>query len=284
MTTKRIALFALLLASAAALLAACAAPSTTTSTTPIAPTATPAARPVVLVHGAWMDASAWDRVAANLRARGLSVTAVNLPGHGTDTTPPETLSLAGYADAVLAALPKDQAVTLVGHSMAGMVISLVAERAPERVGNLVYVAAYLPRSGDSLYTLSQQDTDSRVGRYWTQADPKTYSPASIKPEGIVDVFCADCSADDQRRLVQTHKAEAVPPLGTPVTLTAERSGRVPRVYVHTLRDNAVSHSLQKRMLEQAGGAQTVVTLDSGHSPMLSRPRELAAVIAQAAQK
>lgn len=257
---------------AGAWLAGCAAP---------APSA--AALPVVLVHGAWMGASSWDRVAADLRARGLSVKAVELPGHGADPTPPDRLTLAGYVDAVLAALPADGRAVLVGHSMAGMVISAAAERAPERIARLVYVAAYLPQNGQSLYQLSAGDADSQVGKYWTQADPKTYSPATIRADGIAEVFCADCSAADQRALVATHRAEAVPPLGTPVALSAGRFGSVPRVYVHTLKDRAVSYGLQQRMLAAAGGAARVVTLDSGHLPMLTQPRAVADAIADAAR-
>lgn len=242
--------------------------------------ATPAARtPIVLVHGAWMGAASWDRVAAELRRQGHAVTAVELPGHGRDPTPPEKLTLAGYVDAVVAALPAGQPALLVGHSMAGMVISAAAERVPERIAQLVYVAAYLPRSGQSLYAISQTDGDSRVGRYWTQADPKAYSPATLRREGIVEVFCADCSAEDQRQLVEQHRAEAVPPLGTPVTLTEARFGRVPRAYVHTRRDNAVSYTLQKAMLQAAGGAQRVFELDTSHSPMLVQPKALADILA-----
>lgn len=255
----------LLTLGAAAALAACAS--------------TPPRSPVVLVHGAWMGAWAWDAVAADLRARGHAVTVVELPGHGNDPTPPEKLSLGGYVDAVVAALPADRPAVLVGHSMAGIVISAVAERVPQRIAQLVYVAAYLPRNGESLYGLSQLDKDSRVGRYWTQADPKAYSPATVRRDGIVEVFCADCSTADQQKLIDRHRPEAVPPLGTPVTLTPANFGRVPRAYVHTTRDNAVSYALQKSMLEAAGGARRVVTLDTSHSPMLSQPRQLADALA-----
>lgn len=239
--------------------------------------------PVVLVHGAWMGASAWDKVAAELRGRGLRVTAVELPGHGRDATPAEKLSMAGYIDAVAAALPADGRAVLVGHSMAGMVISGVAEKVPERIATLVYVAAYLPRDGQSLYQLSQGDADSQVPRWWRQADPKAYSPAWIDAAGIVDVFCADCSPADQRFLLDSHRPEAVPPLGTPVRLTAGRFGSVPRVVVHTLQDRAVSVGLQRRMLAEAGPAARVVELDTSHAPMLTQPKALADAIADAAR-
>lgn len=240
--------------------------------------------PVVLVHGAWSDASAWNRVAADLRARGHTVTAVNLPGHGPDDTPARDLSLKGYVEAVTRALPAQGQAVLVGHSMAGMVISQVAENAPERVARLVYVAAYLPGNGDSLYKLAMADKGSRVGQYWRQDDPKTYTPARIAREGIVEVFCADCSATDQQALVARHKAEAVPPLGTPVQLSRERFGRVARTYVHTRDDAAVSYGHQQAMLAAAGGASQVVTLGTSHMPMLTQPRALADAIAAAATR
>ncbi len=267
---QRRTLLALGAATITSLLAGCA------STRPSPPV-------VVLVHGAWMGASAWDRVAAELRAQGFEVVAVELPGHGRDTTPPERLSLAGYVDAVLATIPPGRKAVLVGHSMAGMVISAAAEKAPEQVQRLVYVAAYLPRNGESLYQLSMTDADSHVGKYWMQADPKAYSPASIRSDGIAEVFCADCSEGDKALLVKTHRAEAVPPLGTPVNLTAARFGRVPRTYIHTTRDNAVSYRLQQTMVANAGGAPQVFTLDTSHAPMLSQPKALAALIAKAAQ-
>lgn len=249
-----------------------------------ASSANPVGRPVILVHGAWMGASSWDRVAAQLRQEGLTVTAVELPGHGADTTVPSQLSLQGYVQAVAAALPANGQATVVGHSMAGMVISALAQAQPAKVANLVYVAAYLPQNGDSLYKLSMTDKESRVGKYWSQSDPKAYSPASIRKEGIAEVFCHDCSETDKQWLVDTHKAEAVPPLATPVTLSTERFGSVPRLYVHTRQDNAVSYTLQQAMLSAAGGAQTVVTLDTSHAPMLTQPEALARIIGQAARQ
>lgn len=242
-----------------------------------------ASTPIVLVHGAWMGAAAWDKVAADLRSRGHQVTAVELPGHGRDATPAEALSLAGYVDAVGAALPAEGRVLLVGHSMAGMVISGVAEKLPERIACLVYVAAYLPQDGQSLYQLSQGDADSLVPRWWRQADPQAYSPAWIDKDGIVEVFCADGSAADRQFLIDTHKPEALPPLATPVQLTPARFGSVPRVVVHTLQDRAVSLALQRRMLADAGGAARVVEIDSAHAPMLTQPRALADAIADAAR-
>lgn len=223
-----------------------------------------------------MDASAWDAVIPLLQAKEYEVTAVNLPGHGADNTPYEQIQLQTYVDAVQNAIG-GQSVILVGHSMAGMVISQLAEAIPDQISRLVYVAAYLPQNGQSLYALSQQDTHSQVGRYWRQDDPQHYSPAYIAPEGIREVFADDCSDAIVQRLIDHHKPDALAPLATPVSLTVERFGSVPKTYIHTLQDKAVSYYLQKRMVEQTP-VNAVYTLDSSHSPFFSHPAELAGLI------
>lgn len=243
----------------------------------------PTIETLVLVHGAWMGGWAWDAVAADLRARGHSVLAPDLPGHGDDPTPPQALSLEAYVQAVCNALPAGRRSLLVGHSMGGIVVSQVAERVPERIAKLVYVAAYLPRDGESLYQLSMGDADSHVPQYWQQDDPAAYSPASIRPEGLAEVFCADAPPAAQALLAERHRPEAIPPLGTPVKLTAERFGALPKLFVHTRHDRAVSYRLQQAMVANAGTGVQTTTLDSSHSPMLSQPQALAALIAGAAR-
>lgn len=226
----------------------------------------------VLVHGAWMGEFAWRKVTPLLAAQGHKVITLDLPAHGNDATPAEEASLDGYVQAVIDAIGP-QEVILVGHSMGGMVISAVAEAIPAQIRQLVYVCAYLPRSGDSLYALSQEDSSSKVGGYWHQDNPAHYSPATIRSEGIVVVFGADCDAADQQLLVERHRAEPVPPLATPVTLSEDNFGRVPRAYVHTAQDLCVSPVLQKLMLSRVAVAQQA-ELPTSHSPFFAAPAAL----------
>jgi pimeloyl-ACP methyl ester carboxylesterase len=243
-----------------------------------APVRAQAPRPAfVLVHGAWMGAAAWAATATQLRAAGHEVLAPDLPAHGADPAPPEGMTLARYVEAVVAALGDRRGVVLVGHSFGGVVVSAVAEAVPERVARLVYVAGYVPRSGESAYTLSQRDPESLVGRFWRQADPAAYSPASIAAEGIVETFCADCPPDLAAELVRTHRAEPVPPLGTPVSLTPARFGAIPKGYVLTTADRTITPALQRAMVAAAGITE-VVELTTSHTPMLAAPDRLAAAL------
>ncbi len=119
---------------------------------------------IVLVHGAWMGAWAWDDVKSDLEARGATVVAVELPGHGSDMTPLASISLRGYIDTVEAAIdaaPKP--VMLVGHSLGGIVVTQAADERAADLDRLVYVTAFVPKDGDSLLSLSMQDPDSELG-------------------------------------------------------------------------------------------------------------------------
>jgi pimeloyl-ACP methyl ester carboxylesterase len=231
----------------------------------------------VLVHGSWMGQYAWSEIKPRLERAGQTVITLDLPGHGDDPTPAGKLSLEGYKQAVIAAIGTRKDVVLVGHSFGGVVISSVAEAIPGQLAKLVFVAGYLPRSGESAYSLSGEDKGSLVGQFWTQADPQNYSPASIKADGIVNVFCADCPDQYKKLLVSKHRPEAVPPIGTPVALTDKNYGSVPRYYIETLKDNTISHDLQTLMLSRVSVAKRW-QLDTSHSPFFSQPDKLTQIL------
>jgi len=90
----------------------------------------------VLVHGAWQAPYVWDAVRTDLENKGNKVIVVQLPGHGTDRTPPQNLSLEIYSNKVIETIAGvDGKVILVGHSMGGMVITQVAEKIPLKIRN-----------------------------------------------------------------------------------------------------------------------------------------------------
>lgn len=230
---------------------------------------------IVLVHGAWFDASGWDKVTPLLKAKGREVIAVNLPGHGTDTMSFATITLQSYVDAVKNAIGDRKNVILVGHSMGGIVISQVAEEIPGQIKELIYLAAYLPKNGESLLSLAKQDADSHIGKY-LQVDPKT-GTATIAKDGIIDVFAADAPPQLDESILNSFKAEPLAPLATPVTLTDEKFGSVKKIYIHTANDHAVSFLFQQTMVKN-GRISKEYTLNSSHTPFISMPDKLAAIL------
>ena len=113
------------------------------------------AKTIVLVHGAWSDASSWDAVTPLLKAGGDEVINVNFAGHGKDSTSFAGITFKTYVDQVKAAIGSRTNVILVGHSFAGLVISQVAEEIPAQVKELIFLAAALPHNGDSLLSLAK---------------------------------------------------------------------------------------------------------------------------------
>jgi pimeloyl-ACP methyl ester carboxylesterase len=237
---------------------------------------------VVLVHGSWQGAFAWAPVKTSLEQKGYTVVNVELPAHGDDQTPAAGLTLLSYRDKVAAAINAQKAsqVILVGHSLGGMVISAVAEQMPAKVSKLVYVAGFLPQNQQSALDLAQQDAQSLLG------PALSFSPdnslALVNQSQIVNIFCQDGTAAVQQQVLAKYRPEPASPVAEKLALTAANFGRVPKYYVRTLQDHAVSPGLQDIML-RATPVQREYRIDSGHTPHLTRPDELSTLLAEIIQ-
>lgn len=230
----------------------------------------------VFVHGSWMNATCWTPVRSLLEAQGFQTVSVELPGHGADATSLSELTFASYTDAVLSALTSPS--VLVGHSMAGTVISQVAEYAPEQVHALVYVAAYLLQSGQTLNDLAQSDADSGVGPAMRPAPD--WSTLDLDESSRAPLFFHDVDPAVAGPFLAQWRPEPVAPLGNPLELGKAYSD-VSRWYVRTEMDRVVSPSLQSRML--AATPCEVRSLPTGHLPMLVQPKALAAILLEVAE-
>jgi len=230
---------------------------------------------IILVHGAWADASSWDAVVPLLKAQGHEVIAVNLAGHGKDNTPVTDITFQTYVDQVKAAIGDRTNVVLVGHSFAGLVISQVAEEIPSQIKELIYLAAALPHDGDSLLGLAKSDAGSHIGKYLTV--DKEHGVAIIARDGAADIFAADAPQQVQDYIAANIKPEPLTPLATPVHLTEKNFGSVKKVYIHTANDHAISYPAQQYMVSHSK-VDKVYTLQSSHTPFISMPDKLAAIL------
>ena len=227
----------------------------------------------VLVHGAWHGGWAWEKLSPLLEAAGHGVVAPDLPGHGDDRTPPGEVTLESYAERVVGVLDSMEGpAVLVGHSMGGIAISEAAERRPEKVGTLVYLCAYLLPDGVPMSHVAQQDTGSVVTQS-LRIDEKR-GVAALPASAARRAWYGDCSEEDAARAVARLGDEPVAPWGEPVSVSEGNFGRVPRVYVTCLRDRSTTPSVQREMYT-AMPCREVISMETDHSPFLSRPEELA---------
>lgn len=179
------------------------------------------------------------------------------------------MSFAKYVESVQALVEAQPSpVVLVGHSMAGMVVAQVAERVPSKVKQLVLVAAYLPKNGQSLEELAKGDGASLVGQNMVFAPD--WSTVTIKKEALAEALAADLPSDVQAFIVEGHVPEPLAPFQAKVTL-GDAFASVPRSYVFTTSDRAVTPALQQQMVSAWPNTRTK-SLSTGHLPFLAQPK------------
>jgi pimeloyl-ACP methyl ester carboxylesterase len=229
-----------------------------------------------LVHGAWHGAWCWERLAAELEGCGHRVVAVDLPSDDA------TATFETYAEVVVRALEADGAeeVVVVGHSLAGLTIPLVAARRP--VSRLVYLCALIPIPGRSFAEQMQIEPDTLLREFHAgMSEPDDQGRTRWEDRGVArSVLYADCDERDAsaaferlRPQAQTPYAEPCPIEGFPLT---------PCTYIVCGEDRIVNPDRSRTIARGRLDAEHV-ELPGSHSPFLSRPDELAAVLHERAE-
>ncbi|HEY6123271.1 MAG TPA: alpha/beta fold hydrolase [Steroidobacteraceae bacterium] len=230
----------------------------------------------VLIAGAWHGAWCWSRVLPLLESQGHRVITPELPGTGTDRTDAARVTLESWACFLADVLTREpEPVTLIGHSRGGIVISRAAELVPERIRRLVYLSAYLLPSGRSLAEAARADVQSLVPPNMVPAE--SGHTCNLRPEVIREALFGHCTDADVDYALAHLSPEPLKPLVTPLKVTPERFGSVPRVYIECLQDRTVTLAAQRRMQSELP-CDPVYALDSDHSPFLSHPQDLALLL------
>lgn len=232
----------------------------------------------VLIHGSWHGGWCFDRVRAPLEAAGHHVIAPDLPGMGGTKEELAAITLDGWAQfaADLCRSAPQRPVMLAGHSRGGIVISQAAETAPEAIDALVYICALMLPDGMSRAEFKAMEAPNPA--FDTMIIPVHDGVATIVDPTLAPAVFAQLSPPHlveaaMERLV----AEPHAPRSTKLRLTARRWGSIPRTYVECTADRTIPIASQRMMQDLTPGAR-VVTLDADHSPYLSRPDELVAVL------
>ena len=236
-------------------------------TDPVLPT-------IVLVHGAFADASGWQQVADGLRGRGYPVLAPANPLRGVAAD-------GGYIRDFVSTIEGD--IVLVGHSYGGCAITNASTGNP-RVRALVYVAAFAPDEGETLFeciALGGGTTD--LGKHLVQR------PYPGAPEGDADgyldlaffhqLFCADVEADLAAFMAVAQRGFALTCLSTPSGVPGWRT--IPSWYLVAANDATIPPEAERVMAKRAG-ARTV-EVASSHVAMISKPAETIELIVSAAR-
>jgi pimeloyl-ACP methyl ester carboxylesterase len=223
---------------------------------------------VVLIHGAFADASSWRGLHAALAGDGLDVRAPANPLRGV------TGGDAAYTQSVLAAI--DGPVVLVGHSYGGVVIT--AAGLSENVVGLVYVAGFAPDEGEDLGQLLSKFPAAVAVQYVPRALPDAGQELFVDPTGFHEAFCADLPADQASFMAISQRPVAAVALGEKGGVPAWRSK--PSWAVLPTADGMIPPDLHRFSYDRMGSTVTVVE-GASHVVMLSEPAVVAETVRQA---
>jgi pimeloyl-ACP methyl ester carboxylesterase len=222
---------------------------------------------VVFVHGACVRDGSWwwHRTAGLLQERGVRSVAPALPSCGEAGLPAGAggPGLAEDVAAVRRALrDSDEPTVVVAHSYGGIVTAEAAAGVGS-VRHLVMVSSYLPEVGQSLSEFGDGGPAP-----FLDVDPDT-GTFGVRPELLVDTFLQDCDPEIQAQAADHLARQSVRVTGQPVGAAAWQ--QVPSTYLLCAQDRGTPPHLQRDFARRAG---SVVELDAGHHPFLSRPAEV----------
>jgi pimeloyl-ACP methyl ester carboxylesterase len=230
---------------------------------------------IVLVHGAFADASGWGGVITRLEERGYTVLAPANPLRGVPTD-------SAYIASVLATISGP--IVLVGHSYGGEVITNAATGNPN-VKALVYIAAFAPDAGETAggilakFPGSMLTPPNLILRPFPQPDGTTGTDAYINPAVFQEAFCADCTDLTAAVMAATQRPGALATLSEPSGVPAWKS--IPSWYLVASQDHAIPPAAERFMAARMH-AHTV-QIDSSHAAMVSHPGAVTDLILSAAQ-
>jgi len=232
----------------------------------------------LVAHGAWSAAWAWKKVRPLLRARGHEVFTPTHAGVGErvrEAAPGVDLEM-HIADFLRVIEMEDlRDFILLGHSYGGMVATGVADRVPERVRHLVYLDAFVPRDGQSLFDLlPPQSAASRREAVKKEGEGWRIPPNPAPP----DTSEADLAWINARRVPQPAKT-----FEQKLRLTGAVE-KLPRTYIYCKRARPDDgfRPFAERARKEPGW--TLHEIDASHSPNVTAPEPLAALLDEIARR
>ncbi|HEY6565094.1 MAG TPA: alpha/beta hydrolase, partial [Pirellulaceae bacterium] len=225
---------------------------------------------VVLVHGAFADASGWGGVITELQAAGITVVAPANPLRGVSSD-------SAYIASVVNQIPGP--VLLVGHSYGGVVITNAAPATTNTIG-LVYIAAFALDEGETVLALADAATDSALGPSLRPAAFPSVTGGEpghelyIDPAAFHEVFCADLPAGQAAIMGASQRPAAEAGFGEPSGPAGWKT--LPSWALIATADKAIGVSGLRAMAQRAGAIS--VEIDASHAVMVSQPQATADLI------
>ncbi len=229
---------------------------------------------ILIIHGAWSAGWAWKKMRPLLRDLGHEVFTPTCTGLGerAHQASPQ-VGLHTHIDDMLAVLDYEDLhdVVLVGHSYGGMVATGVADRAPSRIAQVVYLDAFVPRDGQSVFDLIPAKARERNEEQARSQGDGWLLPANPLPP--------DTDATDVAWALPRRRMQPIRTFSTPARLSGA-AGALPHSYIYCTRSGPgdVFRPFADAARESKGKAWRYFELDASHNPHITMPPTLAQLL------
>jgi pimeloyl-ACP methyl ester carboxylesterase len=232
---------------------------------------------LVLVHGGEHAGDCWDLVVAELhrQAPELHTLAVDLPGRGRTPGDLATATIGAWVESVVSDIERERLgdIVIVGHSMAGVTVpGVVAKLGSARVQEMILAAAFVPPQGQAIV-----DTLGGPLAWFARRGVRVRKPTKVPKLAARYAFCNGMTPQQREFALSRLYDESARIPGEPVDRSALPDD-VPRTWILTTRDRALSNKSQHASIAALGGVQDVIPIDACHDVMISHPERLAQIL------
>lgn len=233
---------------------------------------------ILFIPGAWHSSQHFRAVADILEKEGFPCKLIDLPSvgpakHLQSFQPDVDVIRQEVADCIAS----NQRVAIVAHSYGGIpacqALRDFVKTDKNKIAHLYFCASFIiPEDASLIAAFGGQDLP-----WFRISDDRL----EVNPDSPKHIFYNDVSPEKAEKLVQQLKPQSYQVMHSPLTYAAWKE--VPSTYLYTLRDNAIPLNIQKSMVEQTAAGVHIRTdeVDAGHSPFLTKPREVAQSVAAA---
>jgi len=229
----------------------------------------------VLIHGAWHGKWVWEKLSKQLESRGHEVHSLDLPGHGLRADIRSKVKFNNYVDSIVSFIneKKLKNICLVGHSMGGIVIPKVAERIPNAISRVVYLAAFVLEDNTSLADNCPQE----VNEAFEKIASSRKDGCIVLPEDTARrMFCNDTTEEDSQFILRNLTPQPLSPFVEKIPMKNYYHMSVPKSYLLCTRDQALPVHIWRGMSHRI--KCDFEEFDAGHDCMVSQPLALSEIL------
>ncbi|KAL3527585.1 hypothetical protein ACH5RR_012241 [Cinchona calisaya] len=249
----------------------------------------------VLIHGGCFGAWAWYKVVTILESNGYKATALDMASSGIN--PRRTDEVKSYSDysepliKFMEDLPSNERVVLVGHSLAGVIVSLAMEKFPQKIAAGVFLTAVMPSPEITMATLHEEhkeqiDTFMDCQMIHGNGDDNPPTAFLFGLEYLKSKVFQLCPPEDMTlaSLLVRPISLAIEQGELDIPLTQINYGSVPRIYLISENDNVTKVEVQRWMVDKNPPEEVFVIPSCDHMVMLSNPKDLSSRLLEIAHK